>query len=139
MRYLVLALMLSCCFCSCNTGDDHREPTETKKPATAYNDVPTEDDIKNTITRSYERSTREGDNLSITFHDIKIGQSGIADLRKEYQGIPKGTTVTDVLVNFTVVNPDRATRESRFWMYKNEFGDWKFFVTETKTEPTKIQ
>jgi hypothetical protein len=69
---------------------------------------------------------------SVTVHSVKLGKPVKATLSDVgIDGVPKGATVTPVLVDFTVreyySNTTQAVRRVREGkMYKDSFGDWRF-------------
>lgn len=86
---------------------------------------PTKEDVATTMKKAYEYTTTAGDVYKIEINDIKIGNSQIANLRQELENIPKGTMITNVLVDYSITGFINAKKKSKLWMYKNEFGEWK--------------
>ena len=95
----------------------------------AAGDIPTREDVTAVMKKAYENTTTAGDVFGIEINDIKIGHSQIANTGQELEGIPKGTTVTDVEVAYDITGHIQSHKVSKLWMYKNEFDEWKFKTT----------
>ena len=115
----LLFLFISICLFSCNND----------KNKAGNKDIPTENDVIAAMKKAYEYTTTAGDVYKIDIHEIKIGNSDVANERQEFNEIPKGTTVTNVEVDYSITGFITARKKARLWMYKNEFGEWKFKAT----------
>jgi hypothetical protein len=111
----LLFLFISICFFSCN--NDKNKGT---------GDRPTEEDVIAAMKKAYEYTTSAGDVYKIEMHDIKIGNSEVANVRQELNEIPKGATVTNVDVDYSITGFINVRKKATLWVYKNEFGEWKF-------------
>ena len=94
---------------------------------------PTEDVIIKLLKDAYEYTTKAGDVYKIDIQKIKIGTTQTANLKQELEGIPKGGAVTNVQAEYQLSGFITAKRIQLLWVYKNEFGDWKFKGVSTKT------
>lgn len=116
MKYIFFFSLISLFFFACN--DDNNNKTN--------GDRPTKDDVITAMKKAYEYSTTAGDQFKLDVHDVKIGSSDVADSRQEFNGVPKGATVTNVEVDYTLTGHITARKQGKLWVYKNEFGEWKF-------------
>jgi hypothetical protein len=92
----------------------------------ATGDIPTKEDVTAIMKQAYEITTTAKDVFGIEINDIKIGNSQTATIKMEVNGIPRGATVTDVQVDYNITGNIESHKISKLWVYKNEFGDWKF-------------
>jgi hypothetical protein len=92
---------------------------------------PTAEDITAALKASWERpQTTNQPKQTVTIHDIKMRSSEIANLKHQYDGIPKETIVTNAKIDFTQYmfysNETQHTRRiMTAWVFKDQFGEWK--------------
>lgn len=105
----------------------------TLAPGQARAQTPSQAVVENVLKKQWApvSTMTGGQKKSVTVHSIKLGNSAKASLSDTgVDGVPRGGTVTPVLVDFTVreyysdsTQAVRRVREAR--VYKDAFGEWR--------------
>jgi len=91
---------------------------------------PTKEDITKALKSSWEKAaTLQEPKKTITINEIKFGSSATASTTQQFEGVPKGTMVTNAKIDFTqnLFYSDGTQHTRRImtaWIYKDAFGDW---------------
>lgn len=89
---------------------------------------PTKEDVTGVMKRSWEQES--GPRKTVTIHYIKFGTSEKANLKQEFEGVPKGNTVTNAEIDWTYSKhyADKTENTRRImmaWVYKDGVGNWR--------------
>lgn len=106
---------------------------------------PTKADIEKALRGTWDRAQTSSDpKQSVTIHSIKIGTGAKANLQDKIDGIPAGSTVTIVQIDFTTRQyyNDQTIATHRIMnakVFKDQFGEWTVMSNGMKTSDTKYE